>query len=351
MKTIRRALSLIFAILMVMTLFTACGNKDADTASEGSEAAPEGIAALGNKVDIFNDEVKIAYIPLSSLGQGNILVADAFAEQLIFYDNVVVDTFEAGYDPTTQISLINEAVTQGYQAIILEAADAAALANAVEAAEEAGVPVVTFNCGCDGKHVLHIQGSDYAAGWMGAEVVAEALGNEGKAIILDCPAEQVSSSRMGLGFEAYMKENTNIEIIDYQNIANWSQENANTTMRDLLTKYDDIDAVYGSSDDIAMGAVQAIEAAGRQDEGILVWGNIGYPSSLTAIKEGRMFGTTYSNYYVEASTSIYFALYFIQNGITSVTAGYESTPTVDQGALACTAENVDDIIAISHWDM
>jgi ribose transport system substrate-binding protein len=270
-----------------------------------------------------------------------------------FYPNVNLKFFDGGYDVNNQISQINDCVTQGYDAIIIECMDTEALNGAIGDAEAAGVPVISVNQGVSGVHTLHIQGSDYKAGWQAAEILSKKIGGKGNAVLLDVPHEQKASGRMGTGFEDYLAKNTQIKLIEKPGIANWSQENANTTMRDILTKYPnpgDINIVYGACDDIAMGAVQAIEAAGRGDEGILVFGNIGYPHGLQAVKDGRLFGTGYSDMYQEDTVTLTMTLHAIETGTTAVKAGYKKTPSIDLVVLPCTAENVDQVIGFSHWE-
>jgi ABC-type sugar transport system substrate-binding protein len=352
--TLLQRVLILLSVLAVAGVFTltGCGGGGGDSdAAATEEAATDagGIAPLGNGKDIFNEPIKIAHVALSTAGITNVLIQKGINEQLVLYPNVEVSYFDAMYDINKQISLINECVTQGFDAILIEPLDTEALNLTIMEAESAGVPVITVNTGASGLHTLHMQGSDYKAGWRSAEEMVKLAGGEGTALVLDCPAEQKAIGLMGTGFEEYINQNTNIEILENQGIPNWSTENANTVMRDMLTKYSDITMVYCASDDIALGAVQAIEAAGRDNEGIIVWGNCGYRPALEAIKSGKMAGSMFSDVYVQYSSALYFALYFISTGTTAVTAGYTETPIVDQAMTPVTVENVDEIMAVSRW--
>ena len=120
-------------------------------------------------------------------------------------------------------------------------------------------------------------------------------------------------------------------------------------MRDLLTKYEQIDCVYCASDDIAKGANQAIDAAGRAAE-IKVYSSMGYPDALQQIKDGTMFGTYFSDSYLEYATALYLTLHAIETGITASSAGYASTPIIDMPTVPTTIENVENIIKDSRWE-
>ena len=336
----KKKLALILALLMLVSLFAGCGSDSGSGDAEASAAAFTG-------KDIDTEPIKLAYISLSSSGATNISVEIAFAEQLSMYENVTLTYFDGEYSPTTQNNAIQECITQKYDAIILEPCDGEALNTSVTEAEAAGIPVITVNPNVTAVHSCHIQGNDYASGVQGAQYIYAAGGETGTYIILDCPASAKASTRMGTGFEDWMTANTKWEQLDHQYIENFSQENANTTMRDLLTKYDNITAVYGATDDIAMGAVQAIQAAGR--DGILVWGQTGFYNAFLAIEDGSMYGTSWCDVYAQYQSIVSTALYLVKTGITAANAGYTETPVINCALIAVTRDNVDQLLPLSRW--
>lgn len=363
MKKMKRVLTLTLVVLMMAALLTACtGDKATTSPAAADSAAPAdstnaavneaaGAGKLGNGKDIYSDEIKIAWIPLAAAGQINEVINLVFQDVVLIYPNVKIDTFDPAYNPETQISMVNEAITQGYDAIIMLPLDVAALNNVITDAEKAGIPVLTVDCGATATHTFHLQGTDYGSGQLAAEIVAEKLGKKGNFIVLDAPAAQKAIGRMGTGFIDYCAANTEMVMLEDVSIEMWSQENARTTMTDLLTKYPtgQIQAVYCASDDIAMGAYQAIEAAGRNNEGIIIYGNVGMAPVLQAIKEGKIYGTNYSDTYAHFYTVFHMALYFISTGTTAVTAGYEATPVVYDTLVPVNADNVDYIMAVSRY--
>lgn len=370
MKNVKRVLSLVFAVLMLAALMAGCTGNTSTTSPSPAAASPSaaaessatpatttaamseaGVGKLGNGKDIYNEEINIAYIPISTAGQVNQVIDLVFKDVTLIYPNVKITSFDPGYDPNKQNSMINEAVTGGYDAIIALIMDPAASGDAVTQAEQAGIPVITIDCGCMATHTFHLQGTDYGSGLMAAEIVAKELNNVGNYVVLDAPAAQKVIARMGTAFIDYCTANTQMKMLDDVSIEMWSQENARIAMADLLTKYPagELQAVYCASDDIAGGALQAIEAAGRDKEGILIYGNCGYLPVLQAIKEGKIFGTNFTDTYARYYTAFHMALYFIQTGTTSVTAGYTSTPAVYDTLIPVNADNVDYIMQVSRF--
>jgi ABC-type sugar transport system substrate-binding protein len=361
MKNVKRALALVFAIVMMAALLTACTGNTATTspspsASTGDASATgannqAGAGKLGNGKDIYKDDIKIAWIPLASAGQVNQVINLTFQDALLIYPNVKIDTFDPMYDVNKQISMVSEAITQGYDAIIMLPLDVAACNDVITQAEKAGIPVLTIDCGATAVHSFHLQGTDYGSGQLAGKIVAKELNNTGSYIVLDAPAAQKAIGRMGTGFIDYMNANTQCKMLEDVSIEMWSQENARTTMTDLLTKYPtgQIQAVYCASDDIAAGALQAIEAAGRDKEGIIIYGNVGYLPVLQAIKDGKIYGTNFSDTYAHFYTAFHMALYLIATGTTSVTAGYTATPVVYDTLIPVNKDNVDYIMQISRY--
>lgn len=330
----KKALAILLVLVLVVGLMAGCGKtEDAGTAAVGG--------ATGK--DILKDDIKIAYIPVSTAGANFEISQLVMDEIMSSYKNVHINAFDVSYDPTTQISVVNDCVAQGYDAIVMECTDEVALTPVLEEAEKKGVVIITTNMTCGAVHSAYCSNYSYDAGWKVGEMMVEKMGTSGKIILLDCPAAMVSTTLHGKGFQDYIAQYPDIEMIDYANIDGFSQEIANTTMRDMLTKHDKIDAVYAMGDDMALGVVQAIEYAGRGDEGILVYGSEGMPAAIQAIYDGRLTGTVWGDRYPLLYTAFNNALLYIESGYNGYKLGYTSTPYVRFPFQAITKENVEDM--------
>ena len=357
MKKTRKIIAVILAIALVAVLMAACDKAPATTseapANTTTDAGSSGSQAVSFKgKDVLNDQIKIYLITISTAGVSNRLNQLAVNEQISCYPNVSVEYKDSEYDPSKQVTLIEEAITQGVDAIILECMDPVGVNGAIEAAEKAGIPVISFNAAKPSTtHTFHVRMDDYTNGWNSGIEMAKIAGGEGTAILLDCPAVQKPSAVMGNGFQDYIEQNTNIKLLEPPiPIDNWDSAVAQTAMRDVLTKYGpgEITMVFCANDDIANGAMNAIDAAGRNGE-IILWGMFGYPAGLEGVKSGRMTGTMFSDVYVQLSMLFYVALDHISSGITAYNAGYESTPHISMPMFPVTAENVDFIMQASRW--
>ena len=367
MKLFKKAIALACAAALCVTTLAACGSSGnansatseevAATTAAASEAATAAAGEVTPKV-LGTDEIKIAYIPISTAGVTNKIVELAFNDTIDAYKEsgkITVDYFDPGYDAQTQITMVNDAVNQGYNCIFIECADPVSLATPVSEAEAAGIPVITLNLNAETPHTLHIRGVDYLSGWKACEILATELGADSgkKVVIIDCPAPMAATNLQSNGFLDYMDENTNWELIDHRNVDNFSQEGANTAMRDILTKYDQIDVVFNMMDDLTTGTLQAIEASGRNDGSILVYGNMGNPSTFDVLTNGSgdLYGLNFCDYYTEYCMAMGFALYYAMTGVCGGKLGFTATPEYALSCWPVTPANADLYKTLSRWDL
>jgi ribose transport system substrate-binding protein len=349
----KKTVAVLLAILMVFAMgLSACSDGDvADNAANGS-TGDSNFAEM--KKDINNDDIRIAFVPLGASGPTMPIAMEGFHDAVGGEDsNIKIDIYDSQFDTTTQINIMNDLISQKVDAILLEANDANAINDVIKEAELAGIPVITRNVGCTGIRTAHTLNSDYRSGWEAGAYIKENAGvpDNAKAVVLDVVPELKTTTRMGTGFQDYLEQETNWELLETQPVENTSQENANTIMRDLLTKYKDIDIVYAVNDDCAMGALQAIESAGRQKDGIIIWGYEGHPNALTAIMEGRIYGTSYADIYQQSYATMMQVLYYIETGITGAKLGYGYTPTIEFKTFPCTVDNWESILKYTHLEL
>jgi ribose transport system substrate-binding protein len=200
-------------------------------------------------------------------------------------DVVVLGTTEEG-DYAQQVAHIEDLTTKGVDLIVVVPAEASALVPAVEAAVDAGIPVINLDSPIETDKVSAFIGSDNVEGGrMAGEFIAEQLGGEGQvAVIRGRLGNPVEQQRYD-GFNEAIKEVAGIELVA-EGVGNWEADQGYTVMEDFLTAHPEIKAVFAESDRMALGASQAAQAAGRDD--ILVVGLDGIVEALRAVKDGSM---------------------------------------------------------------
>ncbi|MDR2610201.1 MAG: sugar ABC transporter substrate-binding protein [Clostridiales Family XIII bacterium] len=361
MKKVRtsRFLAVVMAVLMmsVAVFALAACEKESDVNTDTPVAGDDTDITMGTtKVDIYNTDVKLLYVPIGDAGPAFEMARYAIEDTLKFLPNVTVDIKPAEYDPTKQADIITDAIGQGYQGIFFEAMDPIVSQGPIEKAEAAGIPVITVNLNSQAVHTLFIQGNDYKSGYQAGEILGAAIDGKGNALTLNAPAAQAATSQMIPGFQDALKDNyPDITFLEDFPCEGWQSSEAANNMKSALTKYDKIDIVYAASDDLADGAINAIKEAGRENE-IKVYGSMGYPQALQRIKDGTQFGSYFADGYSQFQVVVYQMLYYVQNGLNATVLGYTDTPTLDMPTTPITKDgnlagsvSVDQVIENSRW--
>lgn len=190
---------------------------------------------------------------------------------------------------STQISDIEDLVQRGVDVLIVNPTDSAAVVPAVMGANGAGIPVIAVDRGVDGGMLAYFIASDNVAGGAAAgEYICEQLGGIGAVVELEGIPGVSATNERGQGFNDYMSENcADAEIVARQT-ANFNRAEGLTVMENILTAQPEIDAVFAHNDEMALGALQAIEASGRD---ILVVGFDATDDAVAAVDECRMGAT------------------------------------------------------------
>lgn len=190
---------------------------------------------------------------------------------------------------STQINDIEDLVQRGVAVLIVNPTDSAAVVPAVMAANAAGIPVIAVDRGVDGGNLAYFIASDNVAGGASAgEFICQQLGGNGAVVELEGIPGTSAARERGQGFNAYMSGSCPGVTIVARQTANFNRAEGLTVMENILTAQPEIDAVFAHNDEMALGALQAIEASGRD---ILVVGFDATDDAVAAVKEGRMAAT------------------------------------------------------------
>ncbi|MDD3368190.1 MAG: sugar ABC transporter substrate-binding protein [Lachnospiraceae bacterium] len=343
----KKFLALAMMGIMAVTMMTGCGavQTDSQVAASASDSTAEAVEAAAGK-DFYTEDIKIAFLP-NVIGDSCAAAwADGMKAYLDTFSNVTFDVYDGEASVDTEVQIMDELINQSYDAIILQATDAAGLAASVDKAEAAGIPVITCNLDADTTHTALVAGVDTEAGEAMANSIGESLGGEGKVVIISATPGATKGENIDAGFKAVLSEKyPNIEILDEQS-GEWLTENANTVMNDFLTKYPEIDAVMCHNDAMAEGAAEAVKAAGRLEQ-VQIWGCDGESKMLDYIEEGLCTGTIYTNCQSQGASCAQMAVFAIESGITA--KNLTSTPVVKMAPVIVTKDNLSDITEDMRW--
>ncbi|NHF73102.1 ABC transporter substrate-binding protein [Paracoccus xiamenensis] len=145
------------------------------------------------------------------------------------------------------------------------------LTDPVKQVKEAGkfVTVVDRGLAEEGIEDLYVAGDNAAFGRVAGEYFRDNLDADAKIVVLRGIPTTLDNERVE-AFQAAL-EGSDKEILDMQH-GNWNRDDAFNVMQDYLAKYPEIDAVWAADDDMAIGVLEAIAQAGREDQMVVVGG-------------------------------------------------------------------------------
>jgi ribose transport system substrate-binding protein len=190
------------------------------------------------------------------------------------------------------ISRIEDAANQKVDAIVLNA-DPAQVTAGLETAKKAGVPVFGMDAGANPLLVANVTSNGYEMAAVTASYVVNRIGGKGGVVMFVFDAFPPVQVR-GVIADTIFKNNPDIKIIDRvtPDVQDGGIADSRARMEAILAanpKKGSIAAVWAAWDQPALGAFQAIQAAGRTDEGIVIVGMDANPQAREAIAKGGNF--------------------------------------------------------------
>jgi ribose transport system substrate-binding protein len=194
-------------------------------------------------------------------------------------------------DPAKQKDQVNDFLVRKATAIILTPCDSRSVGTAITQANQAGVPVFTADIAsiAEGAKVIsHTATDNYEGGKVAGRAMVELLKGKGKVAILDHP--EVESVLMRTrGFTEEVAKATAIQIVA-KLPGGGARDRSYAAAQDLLQSHPELDAIFAINDPSALGAIAAIERAGKQSR-IKVIGFDGQPEAKQAVRDGKMYAT------------------------------------------------------------
>ena len=199
-------------------------------------------------------------------------------------------TSNAHGDPGRQLADVETLLLKDLDILIINPVDSDAVVAAVEKANAAGMPVFTIDRMALGGEVLtHIGFDALRSGNLAGDFLAQALDGRGKIVEIQGILGTNVARERSRGFNQAMDRNPDMEVIA-RHTANFDRGEALSVMESILLAHPEIDGVYAANDEMAMGALAAIEAAGRLDEIVLI-GCDAIEPAMDAIRQGKLEAT------------------------------------------------------------
>lgn len=258
-------------LALTMVLMAACSTEQPGSTSETE--TKDGDYEIGLSISTLNNPFFVA------LKEG--------AEEQANEMDATLTVADAQNDAAKQVNDVEDMIQKGMDLILINPTDSEAVGAAVQAANDAGIPVITVDRNAEtGEVVAHVASDNVAGGQLAGDYMVELVGEGQKVVELEgIPGASATRDR-GQGFNEAI--DGKLEVVAKQS-ANFDRAEGLTVMENILQDNKDIVAVFAHNDEMALGAVQALEAAGMSDVKV-----IGFDATDDAVKavEGETMAAT-----------------------------------------------------------
>ena len=219
-------------------------------------------------------------------------LGDAMRSEAAKY-GLEVNVVSGDFDAARQRNQVSDFIVRKVAAIVLSPCDSKAVGTAIAEANRAGIPVFTVDIASlgGGKVVSHVATDNLGGGHLAGQAMIEALGGKGKVAILDHP-EIESVLLRTRGFEAELATQRKEKGVTIEVVAKLpgggAKDKSFKAAEDLLQSHPDLAGIFAINDPSALGAVAALEKAGRLKQ-VRIVGFDGMPEGRRAIQTGQIY--------------------------------------------------------------
>ena len=344
-STIHRVAAAGVALLFSTTALAACGANEAQTGGEDGGSDSQVIALL-------LPESKTTRYETFDRPLFEAKVAELCEECEVVYYN-------ADQDEAKQTQQVDTAISEGASVIVLDPVNGAGAGGMVQSAQDAGAQVIAYD--------RLIKEADYymsfdneTVGKMQAEALVEAMGDKGSILMLNGAPSDPNAAQFKAGAHSVL-DSSGVKILEEYDNPDWSPENAQSFVTDMLSKYDasEIQGVYAANDGQAGGVVAALTGGGVAKDALPpITGQDAELAAIQRILAGEQAMTIYKPIPIEAETAAEVAVKLAQGedvGETSDTGidqtEYEGVTSYIFTPIVVTKDNVKDtVIADGFYD-
>lgn len=317
----KKSFVIVLVLALMITLLPGCGQKEASTEPDQSAA---------------EDGYRVAYIARAQADSFAAWLANAVKEEATKYDNIQLDVFDGQANDDTENGLIENAITNKYDLIIVQPNNGEAQRPYVEKAVAAGIKVITTNARISGiEGSSSVDADPYMQAKVNADLAVTQVPQNANVVVLKGPPGNFhADARRDSWQKEFFDKRPDVKIVG-EEIANWNKDEAMNYMETWVQANDKIDAIISMNDNMAAGAIEVIKDNPKY-KNILSYGVDGTAEACLLIKDGKMTSTSLQSAY-DLATSLL-------DTSNKLLTGQETEINTDIDCPLITKDNVDQYI-------
>lgn len=328
MKTLTRTLVAFGAAAVTAISLAGCA------VSTGNPTDAGGDTASGECTPVENP--RVAYIARAQADSFAAWLANEMKSEAENYEGVTLEVFDGQADDEIENKMIENAIANKFDAIIVQANNADAQLPYIQQAVDAGITTITTNPRVEGLEGANsVDANPYEQGAVVAELALDLIPDGANVVVLNGPSGNFhSTARRDAWQKEFFDKREDVTIVA-EDIANWNKDEALTLMEDWSLANSDIDAIISMNDNMASGALEAVKSKSGFEE-ILSFGVDGTPEATLLIQEGSMTATSLQNAAELAELNL--------KAVTDLLSCETDEVNVDVGNPLITADNAQEYI-------
>ncbi|WP_051558798.1 sugar ABC transporter substrate-binding protein [Allorhizobium undicola] len=238
------------------------------------------------------------------------ILMNGMRDQAAQMKDVSLQMEDANLDVSRQINQVQNFIASGVDAIIVNAIDGEMSPTITKMVHSAGIPLIYVNhppadLESLPEKAVFVGSNELDSGTMETQAVCKLMGGKGKAFVMMGPLENIAARVRTDDIHNVLKSDAckGITVID-EKVANWSRGEAVDLMNNWMTSGQTFDAVIANNDEMAIGAIQAMKAAGMDMKKVVVAGIDATPDGLSAMKAGDLDVTVFQNASKQGAVSV-----------------------------------------------
>lgn len=280
----------------------------------------------------------VAYIARAQVDSFAAWLANEMQAEAENYADINLEVFDGQANDEVENSLIENAIANQFDAIIVQANNGEAQFPYIQQAIDAGIVVITTNPRVEGLNGGNsVDASPFDQGAVVAELAVEQVPQDANVVVLNGPGGNFhSTERRNAWQETFFDQRSDVTIVA-EDIANWNKDEALTLMEDWVLAHGEIDAIISMNDNMAAGALEAVSGDEAYAD-VLAYGVDGTPEATLLIQDGVMTASTLQNAQELAQLNM--------EAVHDLLTGAEETVNVDIGNPLITSDNVAEYITL-----
>lgn len=330
----KKILVLTLAAIMLVLAFAGCGAPaQTDTTPEAPADKPADQPAEQPEA---KDTFRVAYIARAQADSFAAWLANSIVEEADKYTNIEIDVFDGQASDDKENSLIENAITNKYDAIVIQPNNGEAQRPYAEKAVAAGIVVITTNARIDGvAGASSVDADPYAQAAVNAALAVEQVPQNAKVVVLNGPPGNFHADERRVSWQKeFLDKRPDVTIVG-EEIANWNKDEAMNAMETWVQANDKIDAIISMNDNMAAGALEAVKDKPGYAN-ILAYGVDGTAEACLLIEEGKLTSTSLQSAYALAEA--------ILDTLNKLLTGAEDKIDIDIDCPLITQDNVAEYI-------